>query len=87
VGLWALASDAAACFRVKSFTLSTIGFTAVTFTTGALGLWGPKFIVEATAGSAWHIETPEASYKLGVITAANGIVGMQNLPRKASWTT
>jgi MFS transporter, Spinster family, sphingosine-1-phosphate transporter len=30
-----------------SFVLSTLGFTCVTFCTGALAWWGPKFIEDA----------------------------------------
>ena len=34
-------------FTNKSFVLSTLGFTCVSFCTGALAWWGPKFIEDA----------------------------------------
>eukprot|EP00123_Amoebidium_parasiticum_P000604 comp11447_c0_seq1/m.5871 comp11447_c0_seq1/g.5871 ORF comp11447_c0_seq1/g.5871 comp11447_c0_seq1/m.5871 type:complete len:501 (-) comp11447_c0_seq1:21-1523(-) len=74
-GLGAFWRDTVKCFKVPSFTYSTIGFTAVTFATGALGLWGPKFIVESTEGTPYETSTEAVSMTLGVITAINGVVG------------
>ena len=39
----------------KSFVLSTLGFTCVSFCTGALAWWGPKFIEDAI----YSMELPE----------------------------
>ena len=35
----------------KSFVFSTLGFTCVTFCTGALAWWGPKFLADAILSS------------------------------------
>eukprot|EP00124_Ichthyophonus_hoferi_P003960 Ihof_evm4s387 gene=Ihof_evmTU4s387 len=74
-GLRAFWQDSLKCFKVPSFTASTIGFTAVTFATGALGLWGPKFIVDVTQGTPYESSTEDVSIILGAITAINGVTG------------
>ena len=41
----------------KSFILTTLGFTCVTFCTGALGWWGNLFLVDAVKSMA-DVESP-----------------------------
>ena len=36
--------DIVSLCKNKSFVLSTLAFTCVTFCTGAIGWWGPKYI-------------------------------------------
>ncbi|KNC81036.1 hypothetical protein SARC_06629 [Sphaeroforma arctica JP610] len=74
-GLYAFFRDAKECIGVRSYLFSTLGFTAVTYATGALGLWGPKFIVDGTAHTPSPMSTAEASMMLGGVTAVNGVVG------------
>eukprot|EP01134_Creolimax_fragrantissima_P002859 CFRG2859T1 len=74
-GVVGFLEDSMECVRVRSFLFSTLGFTSVTFATGALGLWGPKFIVDITSQTESPISTSEASMMLGGVTAINGIVG------------
>ncbi|KAG8200201.1 hypothetical protein JTE90_024982 [Oedothorax gibbosus] len=64
--------------KTKSFVFSTLGFTCVTFATGALGWFGPKYMdlaiqkqslpgLEPASSSAWIF---------GVITCIAGLVGV-----------
>ena len=48
----------------------------VCFITGAIGLWGPKFVVQATEGTRWSMSTSQASLMLGLNTAGTGVVGV-----------
>ena len=40
----------------QSFVFSTLGFTCVTFCTGALSWWGPKFLEDAIASANYSKE-------------------------------
>ncbi|ESO97612.1 hypothetical protein LOTGIDRAFT_104432 [Lottia gigantea] len=76
-------TDLKAIFRCKSFTLSTIGFTCVTFVTGALALWAPTFMLNSILYQN-HPATEESIYifiysvslKFGIITVAAGFIGV-----------
>ncbi|XP_015909972.1 protein spinster homolog 1 isoform X2 [Parasteatoda tepidariorum] len=72
-----LSADMRDLFRTKSFVFSTLGFTSVTFATGALAWFGPKYMELAikrhvSLGSA----PPKAALVFGVITCIAGIVGV-----------
>lgn len=63
----------------KSFVLSTLGFTCVTFCTGALSWWGPIFIQRGleTMDPATRLMDPASvPFIFGVITMMSGVVGV-----------
>jgi len=63
----------------KSFILSTMGFTCVTFCTGALSWWGPIFIQRGleTMDPATRLMDPASvPFIFGVITMMSGVVGV-----------
>ena len=67
----------------RSFVFSTFAFTCVTFCTGALSWWGPKYIetavatAQAAAGTdAGSIDVRNVSLIFGFITMLSGIVGV-----------
>ncbi|XP_041053729.1 protein spinster homolog 3-like [Carcharodon carcharias] len=62
-----------------SFVLSSLGTTAVTFTTGALGFWAPIFLLRARGldGSPVHTSnSSKDSLIFGAITCMTGIIGI-----------
>merc|ERR1712142_1381573 len=64
-----------------SFMFSTLGFTCVTFCTGALSWWAPKFLKASIYKKEIPIEAREigidnVSFIFGVITMLAGIVGV-----------
>jgi len=63
----------------KSFILTTLGFTCVTFCTGALGWWGNLFLVDAVK-SMPSIEEPMdpkgIPFVFGIVTMLSGVVGV-----------
>jgi len=65
-------------FTNKSFMLSTMGFTCVTFVTGALAWWGPTYIYYGLRlqKEATLTEQSQVSFYFGVITAVSGIIGV-----------
>ena len=72
--LMALASN-------RSFLFSTVGFSCISFFTGALAWWGPKFIQNAI----YSLEVPvadrpipsdKASMVFGTVTLLAGILGV-----------
>ncbi|KAK7870089.1 hypothetical protein R5R35_011072 [Gryllus longicercus] len=70
--------DIRALFKNYSFMLSTLGFTCVTFVTGALAWWGPNFLV---LGLKLQNENYEGSddnvaFVFGIITMVSGVVGV-----------
>jgi len=69
-------SDLVYLVKHKSFMLSSLGFTCVTFVAGALALWAPKYMNKAMV--VQQIDMPEATVSLifGVITCAAGFTGV-----------
>jgi len=63
----------------KSFILTTLGFTCVTFCTGALGWWGNLFLVDAVKSMA-DVESPmdpgSIPFIFGIVTMLSGVVGV-----------
>merc|ERR1712012_662335 len=62
----------------KSFVFSTLGFTCVTFCTGALAWWGPKFLEDAllSGPQPMAMEPGSVAFVFGVITMMSGIIGV-----------
>ena len=65
----------------KSFIFSTVAFTCVTFCTGALTWWGPKFLSDAIGSlNISQEEQPmpptDVGFAFGVITMFSGIIGV-----------
>lgn len=70
-------SDIKYLTTVKSFIWLNIGFTCVTFVTGALSFWAPKFFLYATRTQGiTDVSLSDISLKVGGITCAAGIVGV-----------
>jgi len=73
--------------KVKSFILTTLAFTWVAFSLGALSWWGPKFLQLAdaiyhntssanTTSNDSQILNPNVSLYFGIITCVAGILGV-----------
>ncbi|XP_050410079.1 protein spinster homolog 1 [Patella vulgata] len=62
--------------KCKSYVLSTIGFTCVTFVAGALALWAPVFMLDATETLGQSTSEEQVSLIFGVITVAAGFIGV-----------
>lgn len=76
-GFMAYVQDVLYCLRVKTFVFTTLGFTAVTFTVGALAQWAPTFVLRVS-----KVVNPDHPYSVsssaiifGGITVAAGITG------------
>lgn len=69
-------TDLRALVKNKSFMLSSLGFTCVAFTTGALALWAPIFMQDSI--TIQGNSTTEASVALtfGAITVVAGFLGV-----------
>ncbi|XP_011506469.1 PREDICTED: protein spinster isoform X2 [Ceratosolen solmsi marchali] len=78
VATTAWSDDIKALLKNQSFMLSTVGFTCVSFVSGALAFWGPKFIqygfILQNTGQA--ISIAEVAYKFGVIAMIAGLIGV-----------
>lgn len=59
----------------KSFVLSSLGYTAVTFTVGALAQFAPLFILRASCIVSTQYKESTADLLFGGITVLAGIVG------------
>ncbi|XP_059236010.1 protein spinster homolog 3 isoform X2 [Mustela nigripes] len=65
-----------------SFVWSTLGVTAITFVTGALGFWAPKFLFEARVVHGLQppcLQDPcnsQDSLIFGILTVVTGIIGV-----------
>ncbi|XP_032178619.1 protein spinster homolog 3 isoform X5 [Mustela erminea] len=65
-----------------SFVWSTLGVTAITFVTGALGFWAPKFLFEARVVHGLQppcFQDPcnsQDSLIFGILTVVTGIIGV-----------
>jgi len=74
--------DLIALGKNKSFVLSTVGFTCVTFTAGCLMWWGPEFAylgAKAACGAkagCEDITQANVSYKFGIVMTAAGLIGV-----------
>lgn len=71
-GLKAFLKDCKQVVHVSSFTWSTLGTTAVVFTTGALAQWAPTYLHRQSA-SGFSVNT--ASFIFGGVTVATGVGG------------
>lgn len=60
----------------KSFMLSTLGFTCVAFTTGALALWAPIFMLDAFKIQGKSTTEGNVALIFGGITVAAGFIGV-----------
>ncbi|CAM6054356.1 unnamed protein product, partial [Sphagnum tenellum] len=75
-------ADLKALSRNKSFVLSTVAFTCVTFSAGALMWWGPEFAflgARAECGARAgcdKITQSDISYKFGIVMALAGLIGV-----------
>ncbi|XP_067932098.1 protein spinster homolog 3-like [Watersipora subatra] len=81
-----LKQDLIALFKNKTFVLSTVGNTTVTFVSGALALFAPKFLGLAYK-VAGDFDTPsdQVALIMGIITTVAGFVGVAlgtNVARK-----
>ncbi|XP_066932499.1 protein spinster homolog 1-like [Clytia hemisphaerica] len=64
-------------FKVKSFIWSTIGYTCVSFTIGALAWWAPEFGLYSIRLKDNPKEVIEnVSYKFGIVTFVSGVIGV-----------
>jgi len=74
--------DLRALAKNKSFVLSTVGFTCVTFTAGSLMWWGPEFAflgAKAACGAkagCQDITQANVSYKFGIVMTMAGLLGV-----------
>ena len=59
----------------KSFVLSSLGYTAVTFTVGALAQFAPLFILRASCIVSTQYKESTADLVFGAVTVVAGIVG------------
>ncbi|XP_054712110.1 protein spinster homolog 1-like isoform X2 [Uloborus diversus] len=71
-----LKSDLIELFKIKSFVFSTLGFTSVTFATGALAWFGPKYMELAISMQSTGNTKSNAALIFGLITCIAGIVGV-----------
>ncbi|KAM4631642.1 protein spinster homolog 1 isoform 1-T2 [Discoglossus pictus] len=75
-------SDVKALSKNLSFVLSTFGFTAVAFVTGALALWAPSYLIRSRKVIYSHepCQTPLCDYDdstiFGLITCVTGLLGV-----------
>ncbi|KAK3747989.1 hypothetical protein QZH41_014359 [Actinostola sp. cb2023] len=63
-------------FRVRGFIWLDLGFTCVTFVTGALAFWAPKFMFYASQVQGVNSKENDVSFKFGIITVAAGVIGV-----------
>lgn len=69
-------TDLSALVRNKSFMLSTFGFTCVAFTTGALALWAPIFMLDSMTIQGHKTTQGKVALIFGGITVAAGFIGV-----------
>lgn len=74
--------DLVALAKNKSFVMSTVAFTCVTFTAGSLMWWGPEFAylgAKANCGAkagCEDITQADISYKFGIVMTFAGLLGV-----------
>ncbi|CAL1289989.1 unnamed protein product [Larinioides sclopetarius] len=71
-----LTADLLYLCKTKSFVYSTLGFTSVTFATGALGWFGPTYMELALVKQSLEPAPSNAPLIFGIITCIAGIVGV-----------
>jgi len=75
-------NDIKALSRNKSYVLSTIAFTCVTYCAGAIMWWGPNFAfagARAACGNKANCNTitlQSVSYKFGIVMTLSGLLGV-----------
>ncbi|XP_076453086.1 protein spinster homolog 1-like isoform X2 [Babylonia areolata] len=69
-------SDLKYLFSNKSFMLSSVGFTAVAFVTGALALWAPTFMLDSIVRLGGEKDETRVAFIFGGITVAAGFIGV-----------
>ncbi|XP_023325518.1 protein spinster [Eurytemora carolleeae] len=75
-------SDVRALGRNKSFVLSTIAFTCVTYCAGAMMWWGPNFAYAGAKSACGNkagcsaITLESISYKFGIVMTLSGLLGV-----------
>ncbi|XP_060077272.1 protein spinster homolog 1-like isoform X2 [Ylistrum balloti] len=82
-------TDLKEVMKIPSFVLATIGFTCVTFTTGALALWAPLFMYDSIKAQGKEASQAGPNYlcageplkvcvafTFGIITVLAGFVGV-----------
>lgn len=76
-GIMAYLQDVWYCLTVRTFLLSTLGFTSVAFTTGALAQWAPTFIqrVSIVIDPDKAYSDSKAAICFGAVTVVAGISG------------
>merc|ERR1719235_1471851 len=74
-GLGAFVKDVREILRVPTFLWSTLGFTAVTFTSGAMAQWAPTFVYRQAQAQGENLSSATAALAFGAVTCITGIVG------------
>jgi MFS transporter, Spinster family, sphingosine-1-phosphate transporter len=77
-GMFAFFGDWSQVWKARSFTWSTLGFTMVTFASGALAQWAPTLLtrqIKHTPDIAPGYDNTKISLVFGAITCATGILG------------
>ncbi|EGD75631.1 hypothetical protein PTSG_06695 [Salpingoeca rosetta] len=74
-GLEAFLDDVRGILRVPTFIWSTLGFTAVTFTSGAMAQWAPTFVYRQAHEAGSSMSSATAALAFGAVTCAAGIIG------------
>jgi len=75
-------SDVKALAKNRSFTLSTIAFTCVTYCAGALMWWGPNFAFVGARANCGNkagcsdITLESVSFKFGIVMTLSGLLGV-----------
>lgn len=74
-GLRAFAKDFKEVMKIRTFFWSTLGFTAVTFTSGALAQWAPTFVYRQSQRTDTPYSSTVSSLAFGGVTCFTGVVG------------
>ncbi|XP_014606058.1 PREDICTED: protein spinster isoform X3 [Polistes canadensis] len=68
--------DVKALMKNPSFTLSTAGFTCVSFVAGALSWWAPTYLQLGFKLIGSDVDSLNVDYKFGLIGMMSGIIGV-----------
>ncbi|XP_035725296.1 protein spinster-like isoform X1 [Vespa mandarinia] len=68
--------DIRALIKNRSFTLSTAGFTCVSFVAGALSWWAPTYLQLGFKLIGSDVNTLDVDYKFGLIAMVSGLIGV-----------
>eukprot|EP00055_Hartaetosiga_balthica_P010638 m.46073 g.46073 ORF g.46073 m.46073 type:complete len:504 (+) comp7249_c0_seq1:90-1601(+) len=74
-GILAMVKDVKQILKVRSFIWSTLGFTAVTFTSGAMAQWAPTYVYRMGDQEGHSISSATASLAFGAVTVVTGVIG------------